>query len=275
MNASLPIGVFDSGVGGLTVLRAIQKRLPHENLLYLGDTARLPYGTKSSQTVSRYAAQAAAKLVERQVKLLVIACNTASAAALDHLQALWPELPVIGVVEPGAAAACAASGNGSIAVIATESTLRNQAYHKAIYKIKPSARVSAQACSLFVALAEEGWLAGPIVEAVVRRYLEPVFAPNAGAADSPDCLVLGCTHFPALAEPIGRVLGPGVRIVDSAETTAQAVESQLAAQGAFNGQQALGGVSFMTTDDPVRFARTGSIFLGRELPVEDVELVNL
>lgn len=276
MNSSLPIGVFDSGVGGLTVLRAIQKRLPHENLLYLGDTARLPYGTKSPQTVSKYAAQAAAKLVDRHIKLLVIACNTASAAALEHLQNLWPSLPVIGVVEPGASAACAATQTGAIAVIATESTIRNEAYHKAIRNINPAAKVSAQPCSLFVSLAEEGWLDGPIVEAVATRYLRPLFgADNAPGQDNPDCLVLGCTHFPALAEAISKVLGPGVRIVDSAETTALEVEARLSALGGFNGQKEAGGVRFMTTDDPVRFARTGGIFLGHDLPAEAVELVNL
>ncbi len=275
MKTDLPVGVFDSGVGGLTVLRAIQQRLPHEDMLYLGDTARLPYGTKSSQTVSRYAAQAAAKLVERRIKLLVVACNTASAAALDTLKALWPDLPVIGVVEPGAQAACAATKNGAIAVIATESTIKNQAYHKAIQRISPQAKVSSQACSLFVSLAEEGWLDGPIVESVAERYLTPLFRNSAAGGAGPDCLVLGCTHFPALAGAIAKVVGKGVRIVDSAATTARAVEDELAAMGGLNPQSGAGHLAFMTTDDTARFARTGGIFLGREVKAEDVELINL
>lgn len=273
MNPNLPIGVFDSGVGGLTVLKALHKRLPQENLLYLGDTARLPYGTKSKETVARYAVQAAAKLVERQVKMLVIACNTASAAALDELQDHWPDLPIVGVVNPGARAACAASQSGSIAVIATESTIRNQAYHKAILKINPAAKVSAQACSLFVSLAEEGWLDGPVAEAVARRYLEPLFLAQQGAA--PDCLVLGCTHFPPLAPVMAGVLGSGVRIVDSAETTSVEVEMRLRELGALNPQNEAGRVQFMTTDDVARFARTGAIFLGQPIVAEDIELVNL
>lgn len=274
MNPQLPIGVFDSGVGGLSVLRALRRRLPHEDLLYLGDTARLPYGTKSRETVARYALQAAAKLVEKQVKMLVIACNTATASALDDLAARWPELPVIGVVEPGARAACLASKNGSIAVIATESTINNHAYHKAIARLCPEATVTARACSLFVPLAEEGWLDGPLVEGVARRYLEPLFAPAPGL-NVPDCLLLGCTHFPALVPAISAVLGPGVRIVDSAETTALEVEERLAAQGAANPQPGQGQSAFMTTDDVLRFARTGGIFLGAPISAEAVELVNL
>ncbi|MDL2285484.1 glutamate racemase [Desulfovibrio sp. OttesenSCG-928-F07] len=272
MDSNLPIGVFDSGVGGLTVLRAMQKRLPHENMLYLGDTARLPYGTKSSQTVSRYSAQAAAKLVERKIKLLVVACNTATASALEYLQTLWPELPVIGVVAPGANAACAATKSGNIAVIGTESTIRNKAYHKAIAAIMPQAQVSAVPCSLFVSLAEEGWVDGPIVEAVARRYLAPLFS----STDSvPDCLVLGCTHFPALAGAIANTVGTGVHIVDSAATTAIAVEDALKATNGFNRQSGAGQTYFMTTDDTARFARTGGIFLGHEVLEKDIELVNL
>ncbi|MDR2050770.1 MAG: glutamate racemase [Deltaproteobacteria bacterium] len=273
MDASLPVGVFDSGVGGLTVLRAMLRRLPHEDMLYLGDTARLPYGTKSSRTVARYAAQAASKLVERRIKLLVVACNTASAAALDDLQALWPELPVIGVVAPGAKAACAASRNGSIAVIATESTIGNQAYHAAIRGINPQARISAGACSLFVSLAEEGWLDGPIPEAVAERYLAPLF--REAGPPAPDCLLLGCTHFPALLAPIRKVLGGETRIVDSAETTAEAVEEALFGLKALNPRSGPGQVSFMTTDDPPRFARIGAVFLGRPLSAREVELINL
>ncbi|MDL2314154.1 glutamate racemase [Desulfovibrio sp. OttesenSCG-928-C14] len=295
----LPIGVFDSGMGGLTVLRAMIERLPHENMLYLGDTARLPYGTKSAATVARYARQAAARLVERKIKLLVIACNTASASGLEVLRAAWPDLPVIGVIEPGAEAACAATRNNRIAVLATESTIRGQAYQKAIRALKPEADVVAQPCSLFVPLAEEGWMDGPIVEGVARRYLGNIFrlAPEAGqdpgraapehaAPDrvapehaAPDCLVLGCTHFPPLAGALRRVLvgaeGAGVRIVDSADTTARAVEKLLNGRGLLNPQPGPGHFSFLTTDDAGRFARIGEYFLGRPIAQEEVELVNL
>lgn len=279
MSSDLPIGVFDSGMGGLTVLAALMERLPDEDMIYLGDTARLPYGTKSPRTVARYAAQAAAKLVEQKIKLLVIACNTASATALDDLRAAWPELPVLGVVEPGARAACAATRNGSIAVIATESTIRNGAYQAAIHKINPQARVAAQACSLFVPLAEEGWMEGPIVEAVARRYLAPVFpAETARTPDGrmPDCLVLGCTHFPPLAGALRAILGEEIKIVDSAATTAAAAAEALDGRGLRSGRNlGQGKTRFMTTDDEVRFARIGSLFLGRPLEAGQVELINL
>ncbi|MDR2825283.1 MAG: glutamate racemase [Deltaproteobacteria bacterium] len=286
--ANLSIGVFDSGMGGLTVLSALMRHLPHEDMLYLGDTARLPYGTKSRRTVARYAIQCAAKLVERSVKLLVIACNTATAAALDDLQSTWPKLPIIGVINPGAQAACLASRNGKIAVIATESTINNGAYQKAIYKIKPDAQVIGQSCSLFVPMAEEGWMDGPIAEAVARRYFAPVFKNlpgiEPGGVDPvqvdpgnsfPDCLVLGCTHFPLLSGVFRKILGPGVCIVDSAETTAEMVARDLAGLKLLNPQQCVGKAHFMTTDDEGRFARIGALFLGHPLSSGQVELVNL
>ena len=269
---ALPIGVFDSGVGGLTVLRALMERLPGESTLYLGDTARLPYGTKSRQTITRYVVQAADKLLEKGIKLLVIACNTATAAAMDELVAVWPDLPVIGVVEPGAKAACMASKSGNIAVIATESTIRHQAYQKAIQRIRPDARVTGQACSLFVSLAEEGWTEGQMVELAARRYLDHIF--GSGATDVPDCIVLGCTHFPPFAGAIAKVVGNGVSIVDSAATTALVVEETLDRLDL----RALGAevtARFMTTDDVRRFARIGSIFLGRPLSEDMVELAEL
>lgn len=274
MNKNLPIGVFDSGMGGLTVLKALMERLPHESMLYLGDTARLPYGTKSQATVTRYAVQAAGKLVERQIKMLVIACNTATAAGLGTLQKAWPDIPVIGVIEPGAKAACAASRTGHIAVIATESTIKNGAYQKAIRAIRPDAEVTGQACSLFVPLAEEGWLDGEIVEAVAQRYLGALF-PKSPGSDQPDCVVLGCTHFPPLASSIAKVVGEGIEIVDSAATTALAVQEALVAQNLASTAQGRGGAHFLTTDDATRFAKTGGLFLGRSLSPDDIELVNL
>ena len=224
--AELPIGLFDSGVGGLTVLAALRKRLPNERYCYLGDTARLPYGTKSSGTIVRYSLQATEKLVERRIKLLVVACNTATAAALPELRKAYAPLPVIGVVEPGARAACKAvngkPGGGSIIVMATESTIRGAAYTKAIHALRPEISVTGVPCSLFVSLAEEGWMDGPIAEGIAARYLA-----HALKQCKPDCIVLGCTHFPPLADSIAAVAGKDVTMVDSAATTAEAVEEEL------------------------------------------------
>ena len=187
-----PIGVFDSGVGGLTVLRALSQALPSQNFIYLGDTARLPYGTKSPDTVSRYSLQCAQALLRRGIGALVVACNTASASALGALSARYPDLPIIGVIEPGAQAAIEASQSQHIAVIATEGTINGGAYQTEIRRRNPAVRVLARACSMFVALAEEGWTSGPVAEAVAHRYLDPVFA----ADDAPDTLVLGMHPLP-------------------------------------------------------------------------------
>ncbi len=264
-----PIGVFDSGVGGLTVLRALRAKLPEENFIYLGDTARLPYGTKSAESVVRYSLQCAAALLERQIRCLVVACNTASASALGALRARHPRLPVIGVVEPGAEAAVAASVSRHIAVIATEGTIAGGAYEAAIHRLNASVRVTSRACSLFVALAEEGWTVGSIAEAVARRYLTPIFS----TAHPPDTLVLGCTHFPALLPAIGAVLPPQVRIVDSAATTAAAVVRRLDRTAMPAGSR--GSVTLLATDGAARFARVGSAFLGETLRAETVEIVDL
>jgi glutamate racemase len=197
----LPIGVFDSGVGGLTVASAMRNRLPNEDLLYLGDTARLPYGTKSPETVVRYALRAADFLVGQGVKMLVVACNTASAHALAALADAHKSLPVLGVVEAGALAAAHASPLGAIAVIATEGTCRSGAFSRAIFAHRPQAVVTPVACPLFVALAEEGLTDGPIAEAIAARYLDGLFPAN-------DTMVLGCTHFPLLSATLRRIIGP-------------------------------------------------------------------
>ena len=272
---ALPIGVFDSGVGGLTVLAALEAALPGERFLYLGDTARLPYGTKSPASVVRYASQCARLLVGRGIKALVVACNTAASAALPALAAELPALPLVGVVGPGAAAAVAATRSQHIAVIATEGTIRAGAYQSAIAALSPGARVTAIGCSVFVALAEEGWTEGPIVELTARRYLDATFT----APDAPDTLLLGCTHFPVLARTLQAVLPPGVRRVDSAATTARAVAQLLEERRLRRTGQspaaADGRTQFLATDGPERFARTGSIFLGRALAGRDVELVDV
>ena len=274
--SQLPIGMFDSGVGGLTVLDALNRALPGEDILYLGDTARLPYGTKSPETITRYALQIAEKLVERGIKILIVACNTASAVALDALTAAWPALPVIGVVLPGAKAACAASQNGHIAVIATQSTIKGGAYQRAIRALRPGCRVIGKACPLFVPIAEEGWMDGPIVEAVAARYLSPIFL-DVPKSERPDCLVLACTHFPLLKSAIRNVVGPDPAIVDAAAITAETVASTLAQGGLRHPEatQRRGSIHYLTTDDAARFAHIGSLFLGRPIADTDVELVDL
>lgn len=271
--ADRPIGVFDSGVGGLTVLRALRARLPDESLIYLGDTARLPYGTKSHDTVIRYAVQAAGLLAERGVKLLVVACNTASAHALPELRRVFKDLPVIGVIEPGAQAACRASASGRIAVIATESTVRAGAYEQAILRLRPQASVQSTACPLFVALAEEGMVDGPIAEAIARHYLAPLFAERAMAVS--DSLVLGCTHFPALADTLRKVVGDSVTVIDSATTTADVVERELASNDLLCRARAVRPTRYLATDAPERFARVAATFLPWPLQPDDVELVDL
>ncbi|MCA9715396.1 MAG: glutamate racemase [Myxococcales bacterium] len=268
---SAPIGVFDSGVGGLTVLRAIRERLPRESLIYLGDTARLPYGTKSPRVVTRYAERSARVLVERGVKMLVIACNTATAEALPHLERVFAPLPVIGVVEPGAEAACARSRSGHMLVVATEGTVRSGAYRRAIEARRPGAVVHSAPCSLFVALAEEGWVDGPIVEAVARRYLEPELLEDPAL----DCVVLGCTHFPVLRDAIARVVGPAVELVDSAVTTARVVADRLRSRGMSAPPANAAALSLMATDAPTRFARAGAVFLGAAISEDEVEVVDL
>ena len=267
---SLPIGVFDSGVGGLTVLRALRAALPAEDFIYLGDTARLPYGTKSAETVVRYSLRATQALAERGVKCLVVACNTASSVALGDLGERFAGLPVIGVLEPGAAAAVQASQRQRVAVVATEGTVRGGAYRRAILALAPTATVTQQACPLFVALAEEGWTDGPVAEAIARRYLEPLFT----RADAPDTLLLGCTHFPVLGGPIRRVGGEGVAVVDSAETTAAAVARLLTRAGLAR-SGGTGGVQLLATDGPQRFAAVGAVFFDEPIAPGEVELVDL
>lgn len=270
MSRAAPIGVFDSGIGGLTVMRALMAKLPSESFVYLGDTARLPYGTKSAETVTRYAVQCAEAVAAHGIKLLVVACNTASAVALPSLQKSLAPIPVIGVIEPGAEAAVAAAPHGRIAVIATEGTVKGGAYVRAVHARNANARVTQQACPLFVALAEEGLTEGEIPELVAERYLAPLLA----GSERPECLVLGCTHFPALAKTIARVAGSAVKLVDSAATTADAVAKLLKATGTAHDGAPL-PPRFLATDSPERFARVGEIFLGRKIDPRNVELIDL
>jgi glutamate racemase len=267
----LPIGVFDSGVGGLTVLHAIRDTLPNEDLVYLGDTARLPYGTKSPASICRYACQATARLQEQGVKLLVVACNTATAVALNELRRQMAAIPVVGVVEPGATAAIGSRPGGRHLVLATEATVILGAYRNAIRERDPAAEVRELACELLVSLAEEGWTDGAIAEDIVRRYLEPLRK----MAFEPDNIILGCTHFPLLRDAIRNVVPAGTTIVDSASTTAAAVARLLADNDLLNPQTSGGNLRLLATDGATRFARVGGRFLGEDLSVEDIELVDL
>ena len=267
----MPIGVFDSGVGGLTVLKALRNELPHEDLVYLGDTARLPYGTKSPASISRYACQATRLLQDQGIKLLVVACNTASAVALGALREQMAPLPVIGVVEPGAMAAIAARPSGSHLVLATEATVRLGAYRRAIVARDTDSRVTELACEMLVSLAEEGWLDGDTATGILRRYLD-------GLDDEqrqPDCVILGCTHFPLLRDAIAAVIDDGTAIVDSASTTAAVAAHELAEADLLNEQAGPGTLTLLATDGATRFARVGGQFLGENLSPDDIRIVDL
>ena len=259
------IGVFDSGVGGLTVLRALMERLPSESTVYLGDTARVPYGTKSAEVVVRYSLGNARFLLERGIKLLVVACNTASAVGLDALRAEL-DIPVLGVIEPGAIAAAARTRTKRVGVIGTPGTIRSGAYQRALEATVPGAFIRARACPLFVPLAEEGWTRGEVPTQVAREYLGEL--SQAGV----DTLILGCTHYPLLREAIGEVMGPNVALVDSAEACAAAVASELESRG----ELAAGRTpehTFFVTDVPDRFLDVGARFLGR--PIDKAEQVDI
>lgn len=265
-NRDAPLGIFDSGVGGLTVFRRIAERLPAESIVYLGDTARVPYGTKSSDTVARYACACANVLMERGIKMLVVACNTASAYALDVLRRELP-MPVLGVIEPGAKRAAATTRTNHIGVIGTEGTIGSGKYQAAIREYAPDAKVSVKPCPLFVPLAEEGWIEGPVPEQVANTYLHDL------CADGIDTLVLGCTHYPLLKGVIARAAGPGVTLVDSAEATAQSVADVLRVQNDANTGATPGMRTFLVTDAPEPFARVGRRFLGDE--IQSVEWVDI
>ena len=275
MNSTIrdkPIGIFDSGMGGLTVMKSLMKLLPNEGLIYLGDTARLPYGTKGAETVKRYAVQCARALLRYDIKMLVVACNTASATALSDLSEALAPTPVIGVIEPGAEAAVAAAPHGRIAVLATEGTVKGGAYVRAIHALNAHAQVVQKACPLFVPLAEEGVIGGNIPELVAHLYLDPILKDQ---TNRPECLVLGCTHFPVLRDVIAQVAGPGPKLVDSADITAKAVQHLLEQEGLARPTKSFRAPRFLSTDAPERFARVGQIFLGAAIPPESVELVDL
>jgi glutamate racemase len=249
-----PIGVFDSGIGGLTVLKELTALLPHEDFIYLGDTARLPYGTKSNEVIVRYSRENTEFLLAKGIKLLVVACNTSSAVALEEIQR-HTMVPVIGVIDPGARAAVKASRSGKIGVIGTEATIASGAYTRAIQHLRPRAEIYTRACPLLVPLVEEGWTDNDIAERTVTHYLESLKASGI------DTLLLGCTHYPLLREMFLRVLGPRVKIIDSASATAAAVREKLAALSLARGAGG-GAQSFFVTETPDRFVRVGRRFIG-------------
>lgn len=257
-----PIGVFDSGVGGLTVVAALCRRLPGESIVYLGDTARLPYGTKSALTVTRYTRANVRFLLERNVKAVVVACNTASALALDGVEA---PVPLTGVIEPGVALA-ARSSRGRVGILATESTIASGAYTAALLRKRGDLEVVAQSCPLFVPLVEEGWIDDPVTRQIAERYLEPLVAAGV------DTVVLGCTHYPLLAELIQEIVGPQVRLVDSAEAVAEVVAGQLAERGEAE-EAAAPEHQLFVTDAADRFHRLAAWILGeREVSLELVDV---
>jgi len=264
------IGVFDSGVGGLTVLRALVDRIPEADYLYFGDTARLPYGSKSAATVAHYAVGAVRYLQDQGAELLVIACNTATALALDEIKSA-AGVEVIGVIEPGAEAAAAASRRRKVVVIGTDATISSHAYRRALEARKVGVRE--KACPLFVPLVEEGWVEHPVTEQVARIYLAEAFSDDSSDAD---VLVLGCTHYPLIKPLLRRVAPEHIAIVDSAESTAQNVVRQLQVgtlPSAKSERRSPPDLRFFATDSAEKFRKMGTRFLG--LPVEDVVHVDL
>lgn len=258
-----PIGIFDSGLGGLTVAHALFDRLPHDSTIYFGDTARVPYGPKSPETVRRYSLEILAWLLAQGVKAVVVACNTSTAHALEALQAAAP-VPVLGVIEPGARAAVAAAGNRPVGVIGTAGTIASGAYQRAIRRLDPAREVEAVACPLFVPLVEEGWFDRPATRLIAEEYLAPLRQRGVGA------LVLGCTHYPLLAPLLQEVMGPGVVLVDGARETARALDELLRARGLEAPADRPGTHRFAVSDDPARFEQVGARFLGSRLGTAEV-----
>jgi glutamate racemase len=258
MSDSRPIGVFDSGIGGLTVVRALTHRLPNENIIYFGDTARVPYGPKSSQVVREYAAQDTDVLLQHNVKMIVIACNTVSAVALDVVQKR-AKVPVTGVIIPGAQAAARATVKKRVGIIGTVGTVSSNAYTNALRQLDPGTQVFGQACPLFVPLAEEGWTDHKATELIAKEYLFPL------TLEKIDTLILGCTHYPLLKDVIGRVLHNAVALIDSGEATTEAVRILLDEQDLRNTSTLKPNLQFYVSDVPHKFTEVGERFLGQKL----------
>ncbi len=260
-----PIGVFDSGIGGLTVVKELMASLPGESIVYFGDTARIPYGTKSAHTIRRFALENSIFLLEHQVKMIVVACNTASATSLPFLQRVL-NVPVIGVIEPGAEAAIQHTRNNRIGIIGTTTTVRSGAYHQAIQKRNSSIHITEQPCPLFVPLIEEGWLEDDVTHLVAQRYFQSLLANRV------DTVILGCTHYPLLKPVFRSILGKNVALIDSGKETARVVARQLAKRGLLASPHRTPRHRFFISDYPHKFSEIGERFLQRPLP--PVETVN-
>ncbi|GAC1487955.1 MAG: glutamate racemase [Gemmatimonadaceae bacterium] len=262
MSNSAPIGVFDSGMGGLTVVREMISQLPNESIIYFGDTARVPYGPKSPDTVLRYSREITSFLRGEGVKVLVVACNTATAHALPALREEF-DIPVLGVIEPGARAAVSVTRTKRVGVIGTAGTIKSRAYEKEITKLLPDVELTARACALFVPLVEEGWVDSEPARAIARNYLAPLVSAQV------DTLVLGCTHYPLMKAVIGNVVGRDVRLIDSAHETARETGAVLRANGLENNSPNGARYRFIASDAPDTFLSLGQLFLGS--PIDRVE----
>lgn len=266
MNKSNPIGIFDSGIGGLTVVKSVNTFLPSESIIYFGDTARVPYGSKSNSTIIEYALQDANFLAKKNVKLIIVACNTASAVALDELKKIY-EIPIIGMINPGAKAAINETKNKIIGVIGTETTISNKAYSKAINNIDKDIKVVEKACPLFVPLAEEGLIDHPATRLIAEEYLKELRNENI------DTLILGCTHYPILKDVIQEAIGKNVKLIDSGSAASTEVDEYLMGRGIKNYQHNIGKYEYYVSDVPKKFNEIAKRFLGKELEfLEKVEL---
>lgn len=266
MNKSNPVGIFDSGIGGLTVVKKIDQFLPNENLIYFGDTARVPYGSKSNQTVIEYSKQDAKFLLNKNVKMIIVACNTASSVALEALRKSF-DIPIIGMIEPGAKSAIENTQNGKIGVIGTYATINNKAYSKELLKLNPKLKVYEKACPLFVPLAEEGLTNHPATKLIAEEYLAELKEQKI------DTLILGCTHYPILSEIIQKVVGYEVKLIDSGTAASTIVENYLQGRGLRNESHQIGRHEFYVSDLPAKFKNIADTFLGRH--VEHLSKVDL
>lgn len=259
------IGIFDSGIGGLTVMRAVMKRMPHEQVVYFGDTARVPYGCKSSKTVERYSIENAIFLMEQDIKVLVVACNTASAYAVGKLRKIF-NVPIVDVVEPSVQRAVEKTKNGRIAVLGTKATIMSGVYQQLIHKASRNLEVFPVACPLFVPLVEEGFTKHPITELAIKEYLLPVLKEKV------DTVILGCTHYPLLGEAISEMLGKTANVIDSASCCAEKIEEVLERRGSRTNSQVPANHGYFVSDDPEKFRKHGEMFLGHA--IENVVATN-
>lgn len=265
-SSELPIGIFDSGLGGLTVMAEVMKALPNENIIYFGDTAHVPYGSKSKDTVTKYSLDIAAFLVSKKVKLIVVACNTASAMALDELRKRL-DVPIIEVIGPGARAALSVTKRARIGVIGTEGTIKSSSYARAIKKLDRKAKVFGKACPLFVPLVEEGWLGHKVTKEVAKEYIKPLLKNRI------DTIVLGCTHYPLIKKVIAAAAGPGVKLIDSAQAAASEVLEALLELEISNLSGKKGRYEYYVSDIPGKFTEVACRFLGRAIkPVRKVNV---